>query len=242
MTKSNTTLGLNKNNFILKVRSRRISKRRNVIHNKINILKKSFKLKRQKIFDQFDNKDDNDMITMSPVKNISRFDLIRLNTGNKNNCTSASNLLKWMSTFKIATLPTHPITNEIIKKDKRKECYNIALNYYKYNIKYDEDLLISLTAFRKQEFFRKFPDILCKFYKEYLRKLKTHVFSILNKTNKTNKTNNSCYCISCLQNPDVYENMSVNDKAILQSIGYKAEKYCEKINDLKEKIANNYFI
>ena len=237
MTKFNTTLGLNKDNFSVKIKSSRISKRRNIIHSKINIIKNKFKKKKVELFNIYHNKDDNDIITQYPVKDIPMKDILSININNKLYCTSASNLIKWMITYDVLDLPQHPLTRELIKKDIRKECYNIANNFSKLNNHNDIELVKALVIFYNQEFYRKFPFQLELLYSKYISSLQLLANNIVN-----NNIYNYYISIDNLKNPDMFLHLNVNDKEKIKFIAYEWERYNDRLIDLFFKIDSNYFI
>ena len=238
MTKFNTTLGLNKDNFSIKIKSSRISKRRNIIHSKINIIKNKFKKKRVELFNIYHNKDDNDVITQYPVKDIPIKDILSININNKLYCTSASNLIKWMVTYDVLDLPQHPLTREFIKKDIRTECYNIANNFSKLNNNNDLELVNSLCIFYNQEFYRKFPFQLEILYYKCISSLKSLANNIIN----NNNTYNYYISIDNLKTPNMFPHLSEINKQDIMNIGYEWERYDDRLIDLYFKINSNYFI
>ena len=153
-------LGLNKNNFILNVKSKRISKKRLKVHKSINVIKKKFKLWRYKHFFYLKNKDDIDLITHEPIKNIPLKDLLILNVNNMFYGISAYNLFKWISMFSWDTIPLNPFTNKSLNMYERHMCYCIAYNFSKINNKLNYENLELFKKFNFNEFYRINPYLL----------------------------------------------------------------------------------
>ena len=236
-----SALGLNKDNFIKNVISKRISKRRNKIHRTINTLKRKFKERRSKYFSYLTNKDDVDIITLEPIKNISIHDLFIFKKNNLYFGTSASNMLKWIYRFDFETIPTNPYTNLRFDKMERYYCYSVALNYYNKNknICVDSKLKVRLDSFKFNEKFRCYPNRIIDHYNMLINNYLGDVKYMCGEYDSY-----IVVCSNCMINYDLYANHNMPDDYIeeIKDIGYRIRSLEYKINEIYSKIDNNYFI
>ncbi len=234
-------LGINRINFKMKSRSKRISKIRLDIQFKINIIKYRFKKKRQQIFNNFSNNDSIDIISGTPI---SKFDLFNLSINHVNYAFSSSNLIKWMSTFYGDQIPSNPLTNLPIKIDDRKKCYKIALDFLiknrKCNLNHNEneELSIKLEIFRQYEIFRCNPSLNVLVYQSIITQYENELYNLF-----------ECpvgfpFCIICLQNYDHWASEDTPPEIVrrIKKIGYSIESLNNKIIEIEDKINSNYFI
>lgn len=242
MTKINPKcLGLNRTNFNINIKSKRISKIRLGIQFKINCLKNRFKKKRKLIFNNLNNSDAKDIISHQII---SKYDLLILFINNCQYGFSASNLIKWMSTFTGEYIPTNPLTNLPLNYYDRQSCYQIAINFLDRNIKCNLDfeenneLREKLEIFRQYEIFRLNPDLIILVYYSLIYKLEEELSEIFDCPSNTN------FCLACLQNYDswAFENTPENIIHRVKTIGYSLEAYKYKIEETENKIMSNYFI
>ena len=235
---NNETLGLRKESFRKNIISKRLSKKRLKIHQKINIIKKRFRTKRDLLFTDLDNKDNDDIISHEPVKNISKFDLFIFNEGNLKLGTSASNLVQWMSMSTSEEIPKNPFTNLPLIKVHRDECFKIAKNFLYKNKLSSPDSVDNKILEKKMQFFlyneilRSNPQLMiildtiemdC-----YLAEL--HQFITFEE--------GQCYCYKCLQyfNEFAPSHQSREDINYVKYLGYILQSINLKIDDIKNKI------
>lgn len=242
MVKINSrNLGINRINFKIKIKSKRISKIRLDIQFKINVIKYRFKKKKQQIFNNFSN---NDSIDIIGGTSISQFDLFNLNINHINYAFSSSNLIKWMSTFPGDTIPTNPITNLPIKIEDRNKCYLKAIEFFNknkncnLNDSENQKLSISLKIFKRYEIFRTNPHLNILMYQSLISHFEKELYDYFD-----------CppdypFCIICLQNYDIWSPPNESEQFIrrIKTIGYTLENFNNKILEIQHKIDNNYFI
>lgn len=245
MVKANClSLGLNQQNFNNKLRSRRISSIRLKYQWRFNKLKRNFKKKRYNLIKNLTNKDSDDIITLEPIKNISKFDLFVLKANNLSFGVSASNLVKWMSTFNGDEIPKNPFTNLPLTKEERNECYKVAYDYFLRNSKIDSKsdenlrLLAKLTSFKSTDFFRRYPDVTILFYTTMVDQLERILCDIFDMQPGTS------FCITCLKIFDQIVQEDVPEYLIerIKNIGYRLEQLYNKIDEIKLKIEQKYFV
>ena len=193
MVKSNIDmLSLRKKNFKISVKSQRISKKRNTVHNRINIIKKNFLAKREEIYDKLENKDDVDIITRDPVKSIPQKDLYIYEYNNKKYGISSINLLRWMSKYDYDEIPVNPLNNIEMSELDRRECYKIAKKYYisnpfyyvnnlltKENIEERKKLYKIIKRYSETEYYRLNPGEMLECYQSIIIEEYKKIYSII---------------------------------------------------------------
>lgn len=240
------TLGLNKDNFSICTNSIRISKRRLNIQWNINSLKKRFRSRKDKYIQNLENKDENDIITLFPISQISRFDLFTLVVNNKLMGISSSNLLKWMETFEWDEIPKNPFTNLPIFKLERKQCLTTAKKFLIHNLHLnhlDEEnkkLKKSILNFSQKETYRRNPRLKIDIYSSMLFSLRIESSMLLG----LSISNHEDISYVDLQNFDEWCHPNTESDTILhiKGIGYMMQTVYLHIEEIEDKIMNKYFV
>ena len=238
------TLGLNQDNFSINIYSSRISKRRLSIQWKINKLKRNFRVKKKEYFKNLDNKDEVDLITREPVNQISTHNLLVLSINNKQLGISASNLLRWLDTYEWDEIPKNPFTNTPLRKFERDECLSISKKFWlsNLNLKHLENENISLKntikSFKQKETYRQNPKLQINIFLSIIFSLKFELSTLL----EVSYIENILYFE--LQNFDEWCHPDTEQDIILRvkSIGYMLEALEFQIQEIEDKIRNNFFI
>ena len=241
----NKTLALRKDNFRVKIRSKRLSQRRLNIQRSLNSFKRNFKKKRLSMFEPLFNKDSNDIISMEPVKNISKYDLFVFDNGSLRTGTSASNMMKWLARSGGEEIPKNPFTNLPMKKENRHKCYRVAKRFLNKNKKTFPDsgdyqeLENVLDTFEGYEYMRSNPHVNIMLRMAEIDRLLLEVRELAG-----NNNNVVCMCYRCLQLFDQFPpfNMPIPTALRLRDIGYRLEFLYDKIDDIESKISQNYFV
>lgn len=238
------TLGLNQDNFSINIYSSRISKRRLNIQWKINKLKRSFRIRKNKYFKNLDNKDEVDLITREPVNQISIHNLLVLNIDNKQLGISASNLLRWIDTYEWDEIPKNPFTNIPLRKFERNKCLLISKKFWlsNLNLKHLEDENISLKntirSLKQKETYRQNPKLQIDIFLSIIFSLKFELSTLL----EISYLEDILYFD--LQNFDDWCHPNTEHHIILRvkSIGYMLEALEFQIQEIEDKITSNFFI
>lgn len=245
-------LGIRSINFKTKVKSKRLSKIRNKIHQRINCFKKKILKKRNKFYKILDN--DIDIITQEDIINIPKSDLLLLHVNNNNIMgISASNLLKWMIQFDFDKIPKNPYTNKKLSKLERTMCYIHAQKYYD-TIKKCNSYLINklseeelkelddnLLKYLKIEYYRKYPEKMLCNYDNIINEL--FIFLIRTFEDIPNGMNIIWNMDSLLniENSEIGNTLSDEKIITIKSIVYQINYAIDKTIELKEKIISGFF-
>ena len=132
MVKCNTAkiYCLTKNNYLNKIRSKRILNKRKKFINKFNIIKKKFINKVKNRYNHLENNLDNDLITGEPIYLIHEKNLHIININDKLYGINALNYLKWFNFTNKFKLPKNIITNQKITINEYETLLNKCEEYY----------------------------------------------------------------------------------------------------------------
>ena len=242
---NNKSLGLGKDNFCERVSSKRLSSKRLKIQSRINTLKYHFLKSHKRYYKGISN--ENDIITMDSVEDIPKDDLYVFKIRNLNMGTSACNLLKWLLRSSDDQIPKNPYTNKAMPKNERKNCLEIAERFLEKNKKClgvshyfkNKELEQEIRDFKRIEYLRTNPEINIKLYLQEINSLMLEV-----KYLRGDVKRDSYYCYCCLQSYEQIADNNTPQDVInrIKNIGYTLESIYYKIDEIRTKIRENYFV
>jgi hypothetical protein len=224
--------GLSKDNWNIKIKSKRIKQKRNKYMNSINKLKKKFINRIKNRYDFLENNLDKDLITGCPIylENIKNLHIFNINE--KQYGIGANNYLKWFNHCRKFDMPKNILTNKKISIREYEELLNKCKEYYSIN-KTDE-LQIEIEKGEKKLLFYKHPIRMLFVISEYIDSLTNEIsdYILINYFIRI-----PCICEDCIYNLYNIDNRN----HIIRDYIYRYESMIKLFLEIEKRFDNNYY-